>query len=377
MSAARSASPKMPVLPGIQEMFPEHQFGVDVGRYSHPHPRSHPQTLLPHSHSTCACQSSTCPCAYPHATLGQGGCDGHHQHHHFAPPQPHPFAPTCKPTRGSGTSPLLLPPPAPLQLHENLLRTSEPQPTDHGDTSHHRAAPMSPPITDNQNSKMRTRFIFSPLSSAPAKRARADSASGSSAYLQRLATRRRGRQLEEDEFEVEGEAEVDEGVEDELEMRSRKHVCDICGKRFNRPSSLRIHVNTHTGEMPFTCPYPRCGRAFNVNSNMRRHYRNHSASEPTTSPRPSPYQIPYLESQQANPRPLALAPDPHRSPTPPGSTWSGSSASSPETPLTPLDHGSGNAAKIALGRTALWPDSEASELGVGRYSESDVRSMPR
>jgi hypothetical protein len=28
----------------------------------------------------------------------------------------------------------------------------------------------------------------------------------------------------------------------------KKHVCPTCFKRFNRPSSLRIHVNTHTGE---------------------------------------------------------------------------------------------------------------------------------
>lgn len=27
----------------------------------------------------------------------------------------------------------------------------------------------------------------------------------------------------------------------------KKHVCPTCLKRFNRPSSLRIHVNTHTG----------------------------------------------------------------------------------------------------------------------------------
>ncbi|PBK59250.1 hypothetical protein ARMSODRAFT_899515, partial [Armillaria solidipes] len=58
----------------------------------------------------------------------------------------------------------------------------------------------------------------------------------------------------------------------------RKHVCTICNKRFNRPSSLRIHVNTHTGATPFRCPFPGCGRGFNVNSNMRRHYRNHTNS---------------------------------------------------------------------------------------------------
>lgn len=32
-----------------------------------------------------------------------------------------------------------------------------------------------------------------------------------------------------------------------LDTMGRKHVCPTCFKRFNRPSSLRIHVNTHTG----------------------------------------------------------------------------------------------------------------------------------
>lgn len=32
-----------------------------------------------------------------------------------------------------------------------------------------------------------------------------------------------------------------------LDALGRKHVCPTCFKRFNRPSSLRIHLNTHTG----------------------------------------------------------------------------------------------------------------------------------
>ncbi|KIJ49428.1 hypothetical protein M422DRAFT_135988, partial [Sphaerobolus stellatus SS14] len=54
-----------------------------------------------------------------------------------------------------------------------------------------------------------------------------------------------------------------------------KYECHYCGKMFNRPSSLRIHHNTHTGEKPFVCSYPGCGRSFSVMSNMRRHARTH------------------------------------------------------------------------------------------------------
>ncbi|KAH8827202.1 hypothetical protein DL96DRAFT_1238653 [Flagelloscypha sp. PMI_526] len=64
--------------------------------------------------------------------------------------------------------------------------------------------------------------------------------------------------------------------DDEASDAPRRHICNLCNKRFNRPSSLRIHLNTHTGATPFRCPWPHCGREFNVNSNMRRHYRNHT-----------------------------------------------------------------------------------------------------
>ncbi|KAL4264863.1 C2H2-type domain-containing protein [Pleurotus pulmonarius] len=72
----------------------------------------------------------------------------------------------------------------------------------------------------------------------------------------------------------------DSGVDDSATHggeTGKKHICPVCSSRFNRPSSLRIHINTHTGETPFKCPWPDCGREFNVNSNMRRHYRNHAS----------------------------------------------------------------------------------------------------
>ncbi|KAJ8519970.1 hypothetical protein ONZ45_g3133 [Pleurotus djamor] len=65
---------------------------------------------------------------------------------------------------------------------------------------------------------------------------------------------------------------------------NRRHVCPICPRRFNRPSSLRIHINTHTGETPFKCTWPDCGREFNVNSNMRRHLRNHANPDGRAGP---------------------------------------------------------------------------------------------
>ncbi|KZT63897.1 hypothetical protein DAEQUDRAFT_84454 [Daedalea quercina L-15889] len=81
----------------------------------------------------------------------------------------------------------------------------------------------------------------------------------------------------------------------------RRHACPWCPRRFNRPSSLAIHLNTHTGakrksdpldprapvcvdtetsDPPCVAAYPcpACGREFSVNSNMRRHYRNHFAN---------------------------------------------------------------------------------------------------
>ncbi|CUA73171.1 hypothetical protein RSOLAG22IIIB_05171 [Rhizoctonia solani] len=66
------------------------------------------------------------------------------------------------------------------------------------------------------------------------------------------------------------------------EFLAAKYECQYCGKRFNRPSSLKIHVNTHTGEKPYQCTFPSCGRRFSVMSNMRRHSRVHNQSSPGT-----------------------------------------------------------------------------------------------
>lgn len=83
-------------------------------------------------------------------------------------------------------------------------------------------------------------------------------------------------------------SEYDSGVNSEVELdddiltcfnesygKKRKYGCKKCGKRFGRPSSLKTHLNTHTGKKPYICPFENCSKVFNARSNMTRHYKTH------------------------------------------------------------------------------------------------------
>ncbi|GJJ14095.1 hypothetical protein Clacol_008352 [Clathrus columnatus] len=63
---------------------------------------------------------------------------------------------------------------------------------------------------------------------------------------------------------------------------TRRHVCSICQKTFNRPSSLQTHLSVHTGSRPFECLHPSCTKVFSVASNMRRHFRKHHSQTVTS-----------------------------------------------------------------------------------------------
>jgi hypothetical protein len=51
---------------------------------------------------------------------------------------------------------------------------------------------------------------------------------------------------DDDESESLGD-DTDDGQARAQKLNLRQHVCRKCGKRFNRPSSLKIHLNTHSG----------------------------------------------------------------------------------------------------------------------------------
>ncbi|KAI9252487.1 hypothetical protein EDC94DRAFT_620691 [Helicostylum pulchrum] len=70
-----------------------------------------------------------------------------------------------------------------------------------------------------------------------------------------------------------------------------RYYCPFCNKAFNRPSSLRIHTYSHTGEKPFVCQEDGCGRQFSVQSNMRRHMRVHrlGRSKPKSTTTTTPF----------------------------------------------------------------------------------------
>ncbi|RMX82620.1 hypothetical protein D0869_05921 [Hortaea werneckii] len=64
--------------------------------------------------------------------------------------------------------------------------------------------------------------------------------------------------------------------------RPKKYVCDQpnCGKAFDRPIKLQVHIRSHTNERPFACEEQGCDKTFQRSEHLKRHVRDTHCQSP-------------------------------------------------------------------------------------------------
>ncbi|KAL0969812.1 hypothetical protein UPYG_G00232610 [Umbra pygmaea] len=65
-------------------------------------------------------------------------------------------------------------------------------------------------------------------------------------------------------------------TEQKQQQKPGKYVCEYCGRACAKPSVLKKHIRSHTGERPYPC-VP-CGFSFKTKSNLYKHRKSHAHS---------------------------------------------------------------------------------------------------
>ena len=60
--------------------------------------------------------------------------------------------------------------------------------------------------------------------------------------------------------------------------QGKANLCRVCGKTYARPSTLKTHMRTHSGERPYRCGD--CHKSFSQAANLTAHVRTHSGEKP-------------------------------------------------------------------------------------------------